>query len=429
MPSLDTYAEQQAITAEELPAFSGLKLLHIKRNVAEILKQIGGEGIFDTYTRHDISHIDEMLKALDWLIPSDTKEIMSPADWLLLVLAIYFHDMGMLVTRNEFENRDRSGFAEYRDRVLFADAAGTDYKAKVNELLSDKAERFLYQEFVRAKHGERIRHWISGKAHDSLGVAGQVVAEINPLLISLDTQFRQDLAFICESHHLEDLDDLEKYSISRPYGNSSEETANLQFAAILLRTSDLLHITRDRTPAIAFRLINPSDPISQEEWAKQMAVKSVRSKVAVDEDGNLAPDAPRDTIEIHAFFERPDGFFGLTSYLSYAGGQLKQNFDWLQKAAKVAGSQHVIPWRRIDDTNVKTEGFLKQSFEFTLDNARILDLLTGHTLYNDTSVVLRELVQNSLDAVRVQAVIDAKQSGVAGSTGRLVSTGIHIADN
>src|SRR5262249_40120900 len=111
MVTIGTYAEQQATKAEELPAFSGIKILHIKRTVAEILKQIGTEGIFDTYTRHDISHIDEMLTALEWLIPLDTKKIMSAADWLLLVLAIYFHDMGMLVTRDEFENRSRSGFA------------------------------------------------------------------------------------------------------------------------------------------------------------------------------------------------------------------------------------------------------------------------------------------------------------------------------
>ena len=409
--TINTFAENEAVKAEELLAFSGLKLLHIKRTVAEILTQIGTGGIFDTYTRHDISHIDAMLRALDWLIPIATQEVMTPADWLLLVLAIYFHDMGMLVTRDEFSKRNDSGFPEHRDQVLFADAAGTDYKARISELDPEDAERFLYQEFVRAKHSERIRYWLLGKAHDSLGVATKVVSEINSLLALLDTQFRQDLALICESHHLDDLDDFEKYELSRPYGNSEEETANLQFVAIMLRVSDLLHITRDRTPAIAFRLINPIDPISLSEWAKQMAVKSVRAKVALDDDGNPDDDAPRDTIEIHAFFEKPDGFFGLTSYLVYVGDQLKQNIEWLQKAARYGGSNHLIPWRRLDDRNVKTEGFLKQSFEFTLDSARILDLLTGHTLYNDTSVVLRELVQNSLDAVRVQSVIDDKTSG------------------
>ena len=309
---LGTNAEKNAARAEHLPAFSGLKLLHIKRNVAELLGQIGGQGIFDSYTRHDISHIDEMLKMLDWLIPTNVQSIMTAADWLLIVLGIYFHDMGMLVTRDEYEARHKSEFDDFCKRVLFAEDVGTDYKAKVDTLDPDEASRFLYQEFVRNKHGERVRNWIMGKAHDSLGVTDQVFNEINRLLSDLDSQLRQDLGLICESHHLSDLDDFDKYYLSRPYGNSKDETANLQFAAIVLRTADLLHITKDRTPAIAFRLINPSDPVSQDEWAKQMAVKAVRSKIGVDRDGNLDESAPRDTIEVHAYFTKPDGFFGLT---------------------------------------------------------------------------------------------------------------------
>ncbi|WP_427501530.1 HD domain-containing protein [Methylomonas sp. MED-D] len=39
-----------------------------------------------------------MLKNLDWIIPEQTKKVMSDADWLMIVLAVYFHDMGMLVT-------------------------------------------------------------------------------------------------------------------------------------------------------------------------------------------------------------------------------------------------------------------------------------------------------------------------------------------
>jgi len=116
---LKTYAETQAERAETLPAFSGIKLLHVKRKLAELLSLIGRGGIFDEYTRHDISHIDEMLKILDWLIPDTTKSIMSPADWFLIVLAVYFHDLGMLVTKEEFKNRYSSGFPEYRDTKLW----------------------------------------------------------------------------------------------------------------------------------------------------------------------------------------------------------------------------------------------------------------------------------------------------------------------
>jgi Histidine kinase-, DNA gyrase B-, and HSP90-like ATPase len=403
---LETKAEKRAQKAEELPAFSGIKLLHIKRQVDELLGLIGRDGIFDEYTKHDISHIDEMLKILDWLIPEDTKDIMSPADWLITVLAIYFHDLGMLVTKEEYEQRNSSGYIEYRDKVLFADDYGADYRAKVNQLSSDESERFLYQDFVRGHHAERIRNWIMGRASVQLGITPDSMSEVTDLLSTLDSQFRRDLALVCESHHLNDLNNFEKYKVSQPYGNSDKETANIQYAAVLLRTADLLHITRDRTPSVAFRIINPTDPLSQKEWVKQMAVRRVRSQISRDRENNPDENADRDTIEVHAHFTQESGFFGLTSYLSYAQNQIQKSYGWVKEANERQGARHTFPWRYVDDNNIETEGFLRDKFEFTIDQAKILDLLTGHTLYNDTSVVLRELVQNAFDAIRIQQLID-----------------------
>lgn len=401
---LSTTSEQHAQQAEKLTAFGGLNLLHIKRSVASLLGQIGRDGIFDQYTKHDISHIDEMLKILDWIIPEQTKEVMSDADWLMIVLAIYFHDMGMLVTKDEFDARatPESGFTNFCEQVLFAGESGPDYKVKVAELSNADKDRFLYQEFVRSKHAERIRAWIMGQTNDQLGIAQSVVAEVSKLLEPLGPQFRRDLGIVCESHHLNDLNEVQKYKVSQPYGNSDAETVNLQYCAVLLRTADLLHITSDRTPSIEFRTINPNDPLSQQEWAKQMAVKRVRPKLGINEDGQPDKDAPRDTIEIHAFFTEEDGFFGLTSYLSYVAEQLKKSNEWISKSVKQQLASHEFPWRRIDDTNIETEGFIRDAFEFTIDQAKILDLLTGHTLYNDTNIVLRELVQNAIDAIRLE---------------------------
>ena len=54
--TLETTAELEAAKAEAFPAFSGLKVLHIKRNVAAILRQIGASGIFESHTS-TTSHI------------------------------------------------------------------------------------------------------------------------------------------------------------------------------------------------------------------------------------------------------------------------------------------------------------------------------------------------------------------------------------
>jgi len=401
---LTTFAEQKAQQAEKLPAFGGLNLLHIKRQVAALLGLIGREAIFDQYTKHDITHIDEMLRNLDWIITDASKQAMSDADWLMIVLAVYFHDMGMLVTKAEFESRANSGsgFPAFCDQVLFGGSNGPDYKAKVEKLGGEEKDRFLYQEFVRHKHAERIRAWIMGQAKEQLGLAQEAVNEVSKLLEPVGQQFRRDLGVVCESHHLNDLGDIQKYKVSQPYGNSDAETVNLQYCAVLLRTADLLHMTSDRTPSIEFRTINPTDPVSQQEWAKQMAVKRVRPKLGLNEEGQADEKAPRDTVEVYAYFTKEDGFFGLTSYLGYAAEQLKKSNEWISNTVKLRLAKHDFPWRRIDDSNIETEGFIRDAFEFTIDQAKILDLLTGHTLYNDTNVVLRELAQNAIDAIRLK---------------------------
>lgn len=401
---LTTIPELKAQKAEKLAAFGGLNLLHIKRSVASLIGQIGRGAIFDQYTKHDISHVDEMLRNLEWIIPVSSQKVMSDADWLMIVLAVYFHDMGMLVTKDEFDERaaPESGFAIFCEQVLFAGPNGPDYKAKVLQLSDDDKDRFLYQEFVRFKHAERIRAWIMGQTKDQLGIAPSATAEVGGLLEPVSHQFRRDLGIVCESHHLNDLGDVHKYKVSQPYGNSDAETVNLQYCAVLLRTADLLHITSDRTPSIEFRTINPSDPISQQEWAKQMAVTRVRSKWGINEEGQPDEVAPRDTVEVYAYFIQEDGFFGLTSYLGYAAEQLKKSNEWISQTVKQRLAKHEFPWRRIDDSNIETEGFIRDAFEFTIDQAKILDLLTGHTLYNDTKVVLRELVQNAIDAIRLK---------------------------
>ncbi|MEE1899666.1 ATP-binding protein [Flavobacterium rakeshii] len=401
--SLTTKAEKLAEKAENLKAFSGLKLLHIKKQVEKILNQIGRDGIFDEYTKHDISHINYMLKSLDWIIPKETQNKLTSSDWLIIVLSIYLHDLGMLVTKDEFNNREKSAFPSFKNDILEG-IYGLDYKEKILSIEStDRQDRFIYQELVRKTHAERIKFWILDEADPNFSADLQIIKEIKDLLASLDNMFRRDLATICESHHLNDLEDLDKYKVNQQYGPSSDEVVNLQYAALILRTADLLHITSDRTPSIEFNLINPTDPISQDEWAKQASVKAIRPKDKRDKDGNIDLNIAKDTFEVIALFENEKGFFGLISYLNYADKQLKENFRFNELAKKSYSTDYEYPWKNIDDSSIEAKNFEKKQLEFVLDQTKILDLLVGHTLYNDPTVVLRELTQNAIDASKLKS--------------------------
>jgi molecular chaperone HtpG len=164
MPLLNSNAEHFAKKAEDYPSIFGkVNLTSIRENIGEILKLIGRDGIFREYTLHDASHIDEMLKLVDKLIPADTAAKMKTADWLIIVLSCYFHDLGMLVTKKEFESRiNCTEFLAFKTELLAGDK-GKDYDDALEKLKPDEREEFLYQEFVRKHHAERISRWIQGE--------------------------------------------------------------------------------------------------------------------------------------------------------------------------------------------------------------------------------------------------------------------------
>ncbi len=402
----ETYIEMQAEKAEELQICSGIKLNHIKKCVNEMLSFVGTEGIFYQYSLHDISHVNEMLKIIEWLIPESTKKHMTYAECLMLTLAVYFHDLGMLVTKDEYDKRANSSFEQYKKRIL-NDEKSLEYLEYLKEVGDD---HFLYQEFVRENHAKRIKSWIEGKDAIEFGVASSACKEIGALLNNIDNKFKIDLAMICESHHRNDIDDFNKYKTNVHYGNGDQERVNLNYIAIILRIADLLHITRERTPSISRRLINPTNPISVIEWEKQNAVKAVKPMSKRNEEGKIDDTLEKDTIEITAYFNGADtaeGYFGLSSYLQYTLLEIRKCRDVISKAQQYEGAtEYHFPWCNIDETQITADGFETKKLQFTIEQDNILQLLVGHTLYNDSSVVVREVVQNGIDAIKLQNYIE-----------------------
>jgi len=394
MSVLSSKAEKLAKKAESYPAiFGSVNLTSIRENVGEILKLIGRDGIFREYTLHDANHIDALLALVDKLIPADTAAKMKTADWLMIVLSCYFHDLGMVVTKKEFENRDNCPeFLALKTELLSGDK-GKDYEEALEKLTPLERDEFLYQEFVRKNHAKRISHWIRGQEAPQYGEAKAIVETINTLLGGVEQIIRDDLAKICLSHHEDDLFDFDKYQVNRVYGDSPEGEANLHYSALLLRSADILQIQKKRVPPVLYKLIDPSNPKSQEEWAKQAGVRAVKPKVATG-------GGESDTIEVHASFDKESAYFGLLAYLQqFASKELERCYDWAKQAEK-KGATFRFPWKQIDSSQVEPRGFEGRSYKFTLDQDKILKLLTGHTLYNDSRVAVREVLQNALDAVR-----------------------------
>ena len=89
---------------------------------------------------------------------------MTSADWLLVVLAIYLHDLGMLATEDEFRHRNEDpDFREWFEELDKGDEGG-EFLARANKRMNmEEKERFFFQEYIRKTHAARIREWITGR--------------------------------------------------------------------------------------------------------------------------------------------------------------------------------------------------------------------------------------------------------------------------
>lgn len=392
-----TNAEEKAQNAINVGASycKGLKLQEVKDLVERILKLIGSNGMFDEYTMHDITHVNGVLMLLDKIIPQETASVMTNADWLMIVLAVYFHDVGMFISKTEYEERTRNeDFMEFKREK----EATEDIRKYLMGLEDEKRDRFLYQEFVRKNHGHRIYEWINNCESKK----GEPYELIYDVLKPLNTHFRRALAEICQSHQQNELP-ASLQIVDASFGPAAQDKVNLLYIAVLLRTADLLHVTCDRTPTVEYRLISPQNKVSKREWLKQQAVLSIDIKSERNDKGEILDNQTPHVFEFQAEFSDPECYFSFVDFVQYSIAELKRCYSWCEISAKQNKNSYYFPWDDIDIDRVRTTGFSKDKLHFDIDHDNILSLLTGHTLYNDSTVVLRELIQNAIDAEKAHA--------------------------
>lgn len=405
--ALNTYAEKQADAARKIDGFKDFALDGVKDKVATILSMIGRvKGVFSTYTLHDITHVEAMLSLTDWLIPPDPRQKLTPVEWLLLVLSFYFHDLGMVVTAAEFDGRERNPLFRAFRESLDNDLNSRDYLDRLLRIPQEERDLFLYQEFIRSNHAQRIREWVTGERIAKWGAhLDPIASAITTLMQSLPARFRRNLADICQSHHKENLEDRAYFPLCQRYGPPGA-LANTQYVAILLRSADLLHITKDRTPSIMFRTLNISDPMGVDEWKKQMGTFAVHMKTREFHPSEVDTHI----VVVSADFDEERPFFVLTEYIAYANQQIAQTHRWASKSQQEPDAEHYsFPWHGVEG-DIRVEGNEPMPMRFELDRGRLLNLLVGHTIYNDPTVAVRELLQNAIDAVRYQQYLDARNA-------------------
>ncbi|HTN36932.1 MAG TPA: ATP-binding protein [Arachidicoccus sp.] len=245
----------------------------------------------------------------------------------------------------------------------------------------DDLNNFIRIDYIRATHHTRIETYIKNLEDLFSNAFDQH---------SWGKKLASDLALICRSHG-ENPNFIEQLSTDAQYYGS--ESANLQMVAMLLRMGDIIHFSYDRAP-----LDLRSSKLFKSEYSfQQWAIKANGVNYSI-KNGKIS---------FRAYCESPETYFKLHQYIDWIEIEI-QNFFKYQRQWKVNYIQNLQD--RVDRGHILNDesSFLPQrGLSITLNQKKILELLMGVGLYKDKFACLRELYQNSMDAVKCMLSLNA----------------------
>jgi molecular chaperone HtpG len=350
---------------------------------------------FPHYTKHTVDHSDNIVGQMSHLLfPDKGKKpavSLSPIEAYILIAAAYLHDAGMVVAEDEkrtilesdeWKSWIAGGASERWEKVQTIRDAPEPADRSVRDFLADLYTRHLIAEFVRRVHHKR---------------AARVIAE-HPVTFEhfslKDPLVARTIADVCIGHGLShnELKDPSRYPEQRQLAG---DHANVRWMAIMLRLGDLLDMRADRACPLLLNAAAPLPPESVVHWTQYQKLTHFL----------VAPKK----IEIRAECDTREEYQVLRDWC-----------QWIEEEAKNAAlvmmhAERHSDWKppepKIDIGKSSSARFLVEDWKFELDRDAVFDRLI-HDVYDEPITFIRELIQNALDATRVQMYLDLDADGL-----------------
>lgn len=345
--------------------------------------------LFPEYTPHDETyHLKHLFYLADKILGENRLKLMNPAELFVLAIGLYSHDWGMAVSIPEKTYITSGKLIEGTlkedlwilsdDQNRYKDFLSKHCWCNPTEASGEEPPIELWREYVRQTHAfrsaERVRRFFE----------------------PIDRSIAKSAAKVCEGHCLEfeELQDSKRYPASI---SAMGESINLRALTVYVRLIDLLDLAEDRTPYVLWKFVAPNDPKSKMEWAKHRALNPV----------TFPPYQEGRIIQVDGSTNDQNVYAELEDLRTFCEEQLKGCNNLL--------AQMNDPHHRLDlydiNWNVEAIGFNKTSIRFEFDRSQMFKFLSEEIYQNDPYVFLRELLQNSIDAIRMRREILQKQLG------------------
>lgn len=373
-----------------------------KTDIPQILSQIPFG--FPTFSRHDESHSEKIIEIIEQLLGNEGINVLSPTDTFMLLMAAYSHDIGMYLSYSrlieEFllpENQtELNKLTKHRDKVV-AEAAqlikynwtniNEDRNVWIHALEISNAIRILTAQIMRKKHAERSYDYILNDENISKKLHLDEYSMLKKSLAKIAHLHGTDFQNIFMELDQEDNGVMGAFDKWHP-----------RFVACMIRQGDLLDISDNRFNLYTIHQIKELPDISSTHKQKHECIEKL----------NICKEI------ITATFNCPNDavYREVAKWCEMLCEELKeQRLHWNDIVPEeLSRISFFPPYTKKGNDGIKIL-FQRKSdinpalmnLQFNISSQKTFEMLKGGSIYENPGLVFfREIVQNALDATKLQ---------------------------
>lgn len=382
---------------EEIPSLPP-NILEEFKQLAHVLQQHGKYivRIFPEYTPHDSTlHLDHLFGLADRLLGAELYSRLNATELVVFAFALYSHDWGMAVSEAEL-------------RVLRGEEKNSKFMLLPNE--PEVAQTRLKN---NADAGMNVDESLIGYIRDTHGNRSGM--RLRKQLEHIGSTFSEAVARAAEGHTLDirDIRNVKRYPYTYPiFGH----VTNLAAICAYVRIVDILDIGEDRTPYALWKFVAPQSTISSIEWKKHRALSAV-AVVSNNTVSQVLVEGSTDDVDVYA------ALHDLKEWVS-------ADFSSSLAIVRNYGGGYDLPLDSKIQWSIEAKNFKPIMTKFTLEREPLLGLLSKELYGDEPYAFLRELLQNSVDAIDTREEVLRSQNlrleGTIDITIRQEDTCLHL---
>ena len=349
------------------------------------------------FTVHDITHIDALWETANLLLCNNDK--LNPAEAFVLGGAFLIHDLGMGLAAYP------SGIEELKNEPIWLDTVLATFREKYNtpiqntdiENLDTDIEKTALETVLRLLHARQAENLGLTKWKNQNGDDQYLIEKTE-----LRESYGNIIGLIAHSHWWS-VDELEQKlppMLGALGGFPSEWTIDPVKLACILRVADAIQIDSRRAPSFLRTIRKPSS-YSDKHWNFQLKLYQPRI------ERNRIIFSSKSPFQINEV----DSWWICYDTLKMIDNELKEVDSLLadsnRKRLNAIGVASIEDPKRLSKL-ITVENWQPVDTKIKVSNvAKLVGSLGGKQLYGDNALVpLRELIQNSSDAIRARRLLE-----------------------